>query len=54
MPRNPYYQGPVSDHFDGVRFHNLAGEPETDRTYRKCCAGAVPRRAIPGRARCRW
>jgi hypothetical protein len=32
MPRNPYYQGPVSDHFDGVRFHNLAGEPETDRT----------------------
>jgi hypothetical protein len=31
MPiRNPYYQGPVTDHFDGVRFHN-PGEPETDR-----------------------
>jgi L-ascorbate metabolism protein UlaG (beta-lactamase superfamily) len=31
MPiRNPYYQGPVTDHFDGVRFHN-PGEPDTDR-----------------------
>jgi L-ascorbate metabolism protein UlaG (beta-lactamase superfamily) len=31
MPiRNRYYQGPVSDHFDGVRFFN-PGEPETDR-----------------------
>jgi hypothetical protein len=20
--RNPYYQGPVTDHFDGTRFHN--------------------------------
>ncbi len=32
MPRNPYYHGPVSDHFDGLRFRNLAGEPETDRS----------------------
>jgi L-ascorbate metabolism protein UlaG (beta-lactamase superfamily) len=33
MPaKNPYYQGPVTDHFDGVRFHNLHGEPETDRS----------------------
>ncbi|BBD99851.1 hypothetical protein SAMIE_1033520 [Sphingobium amiense] len=31
MPRsNPYYQGPASDHFDGVRFFN-PGEPDTDR-----------------------
>ena len=33
MPRNRYYQGPVSDHFDGVRFFN-PGEPETDRSFR--------------------
>src|SRR3954470_17358218 len=33
MPkRNPYYTGPVSDHFDGLRFRNVAGEPETDRS----------------------
>lgn len=29
---NPYYQGPLSDHFDGTRFLNPAGEPETDRS----------------------
>jgi len=28
--RNPYYQGPITDHFDGSRFLN-PGEPETDR-----------------------
>jgi len=28
--RNPYHQGPVTDHFDGTRFFN-PGEPETDR-----------------------
>ena len=33
-PRNPYYAGPASDHFDGLRFHNLAGEPDTDRGWR--------------------
>lgn len=34
MPaRNPYYHGPVSDHFDGTRFLNPAGEPETDRSF---------------------
>lgn len=33
MPkRNPYYNGPPSDHFDGLRFLNPAGEPETDRS----------------------
>lgn len=31
--RNRYYQGPISDHFDGVRFLNPAGEPETDRSF---------------------
>jgi len=33
MPKhNPYYTGPISDHFDGLRFRNVAGEPETDRS----------------------
>lgn len=32
MARNPYYAGPVTDHFDGVRFRNRAGEPQTDRS----------------------
>ncbi|HEX7854512.1 MAG TPA: MBL fold metallo-hydrolase [Sphingobium sp.] len=33
MPtRNRYYNGPVTDHFDGTRFLNVAGEPETDRS----------------------
>lgn len=31
--RNPYYDGPVSDHFDGTRFLNPKGEPETDRSF---------------------
>ena len=30
MPRNRYYQGPQSDHFDGTRFFN-PGQPSTDR-----------------------
>ena len=30
MPRNRYYQGPPSDHYDGVRFFN-PGQPSTDR-----------------------
>lgn len=34
MPRNRYYQGPVTDHFDGTRFLNQAGEPDTDRSFR--------------------
>lgn len=29
--RNKYYQGPVTDHFDGVRFFN-PGHPNTDRS----------------------
>ncbi|KEQ53399.1 MBL fold metallo-hydrolase [Sphingobium chlorophenolicum] len=35
MPRrNRYYDGPVSGHFDGLRFLNPRGEPETDRSLR--------------------
>ncbi|MES2986924.1 MAG: MBL fold metallo-hydrolase [Pseudomonadota bacterium] len=30
----PYYEGPVSDHFDGKRFLN-PGEPDTDRSLRQ-------------------
>ncbi|MGA1799042.1 MBL fold metallo-hydrolase [Sphingomonas sp. 4RDLI-65] len=30
---NPYYNGPRSDHFDGLRFFN-PGEPDTDRGLR--------------------
>lgn len=31
MPRNRYYAGPASDHFDGTRFFN-PGQPATDRS----------------------
>lgn len=31
MKRNPYYTGPHSDHFDGLRFFNV-GQPSTDRS----------------------
>ena len=34
MPRNPYHDGPITDHFDGTRFFN-PGEPETDRTLKQ-------------------
>lgn len=30
---NPYYRGPVSDHFDGLRFYN-PDHPDTDRNLR--------------------
>ena len=33
MPRNRYYDGPPSDHFDGTRFFN-PGQPSTDRGLR--------------------
>lgn len=44
MPRNRYYQGPVSDHFDGVRFFN-PGQQSTDRGL-----GAMLRWKIAGGA----
>ena len=31
MPRTPYHQGPLTDHFDGTRFFN-PGQPDTDRS----------------------
>lgn len=31
--RNRYYEGPVSDHFDGMRFFN-PDHPDTDRSFR--------------------
>lgn len=31
MARNRYYAGPISDHFDGVRFHS-GNQPGTDRS----------------------
>jgi L-ascorbate metabolism protein UlaG (beta-lactamase superfamily) len=31
-PRNPYYNGPVSDHFDGLRFFNPGGVAPHDLT----------------------
>lgn len=33
MPRNRYYQGPCSDHFDGERFFN-PGQPSSDKSLR--------------------
>jgi hypothetical protein len=33
MARNRYYNGPLSDHFDGTRFSN-PGQPSTDRSLR--------------------
>ncbi|MDE1149786.1 MAG: MBL fold metallo-hydrolase [Azospirillaceae bacterium] len=32
MTTNPYYTGPASDHFDGLRFFN-PGQPTTDRSF---------------------
>lgn len=47
MPRrNRYYQGPESDHFDGVRFHSPA-EPAAKTT-------AELARMLVGKARRRW
>ena len=34
MTRNPYYRGPPSDHFDGLRFFN-PGQPSTDRSFKQ-------------------
>ncbi|MCE7030412.1 MBL fold metallo-hydrolase [Jiella avicenniae] len=33
MAKNPYHSGPVTDHFDGTRFHNL-GQRAPDRSFR--------------------
>src|SRR5258707_11489418 len=46
MPRsvNPYYSGPQSDHFDGVRFFN-PDHPETDRGLRDILRWKLKERA---------
>jgi hypothetical protein len=36
--KNPYYQGPVSDHFDGTRFFNPGGIAPLG--FRRFCAGS--------------
>ena len=49
MPRsNPYYRGPVTDHFDGLRFFN-PGEPDTTAGRATCSVGAVRYPITPGR-----
>src|SRR5579864_372347 len=40
----PRYQGPVSDHFDGVKFHNL--EPTPDLTLRSAISIRLIRRVF--------
>jgi L-ascorbate metabolism protein UlaG (beta-lactamase superfamily) len=47
--RNPYYQGPVTDHFDGVRFSNPRGGPELKRftEFLKWQIGGGDREAWP-------
>lgn len=35
LSNNHYYHGPVTPHFDGHRFLNVEGEPETDRSLRE-------------------
>ncbi|PAX06301.1 MBL fold metallo-hydrolase [Sphingomonas lenta] len=47
MPRNRYYAGPPSDHFDGLRFFN-PGQPSTDRSF-----GQLLRWQLGG-GRARW
>ncbi|WP_044559348.1 MBL fold metallo-hydrolase [Azospirillum sp. B4] len=54
MPANPYYAGPVTDHFDGLRFFN-PGHPATDRSLKEILrwrwGGKRPvwPKAVPGR-----
>ncbi len=43
--RNPYWQGPVSSNFDGVRFFN-PGEPDTDRSLRQLLRWQFGRRKV--------
>jgi L-ascorbate metabolism protein UlaG (beta-lactamase superfamily) len=55
MPgKNPYYHGPVSDHFDGLRFFN-PDHPDTDRSLRQMLQWKLGEKAadwpsaVPGR-----
>ncbi|BAI98725.1 membrane protein [Sphingobium sp. TA15] len=46
MPRNPYYAGPPSDHFDGLRFFN-PGQASTDRGLGDLLRWRLGKRAAP-------
>ena len=48
MPRstNPYYSGPPSDHFDGLRFFN-PDHPDTDRGFRDLLRWKLKETAAP-------
>ena len=46
MPRNPYYSGPPSDHFDGVRFF-LPGGRSTDKSRRDLLRWRFQSRELP-------
>ena len=46
MPRNPYYSGPPSDHFDGVRFF-LPGGRSTDKSRRDLLRWRFQLRELP-------
>ena len=43
---NPYYSGPLSDHFDGLRFFN-ADHVETDRGLRDILRWKLQEKASP-------
>jgi L-ascorbate metabolism protein UlaG (beta-lactamase superfamily) len=45
MPQNRYYQGPPSDHFDGVRFFN-PGQSPTDRGLKDVLRWKLARGAV--------
>jgi hypothetical protein len=57
MPKNRYYQGPPSDHFDGLRFFN-PGQAPTDRGLKdvlrwKLASGVAKwPRSVPVTPRC--
>ncbi len=44
--KNPYYDGPVSDHFDGLRFFN-PHHPDTDRSLRQMLQWKLGEKAAP-------
>lgn len=46
MARNPYYAGPPSDHFDGLRFFN-PGQPSTDRSLSEILRWRIGERRAP-------
>lgn len=54
MPKNRYYDGPVSDHFDGTRFFN-PDHPDTDRSLKQMLQWKLGEKAaewpktVPGR-----